>query len=90
MIDTIAYCRRDGVIRFCQPGKMPQGALPIAAAPLADLNRVFAALAWHADGNETYLVPGVPEAASLYGLSIDALCVFYLRVKDALEKERGQ
>ncbi len=86
MNDTTAYCGRDGVIRFCQVGENPQGTLPIATAPLADLNHVFAALARHAYGNETYLVPGVPEAAD-GDAAVDALCVFYLRVKEALERE---
>ncbi len=60
MTDLQAYCFASGEIGFGPA--VPDGALPIAYGPAADIDRAIAGTARLAYDNETWLVPGIPEA----------------------------
>lgn len=56
------YCMRDGIIKSVVPGEVPQGALRLIGGDAQDLWEIVQGTARLAYDNETYLVPGVPEA----------------------------
>ncbi|GAB6043325.1 hypothetical protein [Endothiovibrio diazotrophicus] len=57
-----AYCYRGGQIHFGPA--VPEGALPVAEGGLRQLVDTIESTARLARDNDTWLVPGVPEAAS--------------------------
>lgn len=77
MPHTHAYCYADGVILFGRT--VPAGALPIADGIESDLHRAIQGSARLAYDNETWLVPGVPEAGDQIE-GVDALIAFRTRV----------
>lgn len=57
---TLAYCYASGHIEF--GSKCPGGALPLVRGPDQEVRDFIAGVARLAYDNETWLVPGVPEA----------------------------
>lgn len=58
--EMFIYAYRSGQIKIWR--KVPKGALPIAKGPWLKLSRWVEGPARLAKDNETWLVPGVPEA----------------------------
>ena len=56
-----AFCYRSGQIHFGP--RLPQGTIPLAMGPAAQVRAEVAALAQPAGDGKTLLVPGVPDAA---------------------------
>ncbi len=82
----VACADRAGVIRFAK--RRPKSALPICRRhSLATLRSTVSAVARLAYGNETLLVPGVPEAKS-DGAALAAVAAFAKAV-DTLLAERS-
>lgn len=82
MTHTYAYCYADGVILF--GARIPNGALPIADGVESDLHRAIHGSARLAYDNETWLVPGVPEADDQFA-GVDALIAYRERVAERLD-----
>lgn len=76
----MAYAYRSGQIGFA--GSVPDGALFIAKGPEKVIGPMIRGLARLAYDNETYLVPGVPEAED-DDRALKALLTFMDRVKIA-------
>lgn len=82
MTHIYAYCFADGVIDF--GSTIPVGALPVADGIERDILRSIHGTARLAYDNETWLVPGVPEAADQFD-GVDALAAYRKRVAERLD-----
>lgn len=82
-----AYCFRSGQIGF-QPmrERMPDGSLLVATGPEKIVGPLVRGLARLAYDNETYLVPGCPEAQT-EDEAFKAFMTFFDRVRIALERK---
>ena len=78
-----AYCWQSGQIEVGT--WVPEGALPIASAPAAEIRKAIQGTARLAFDNETYLVPGLPEAKTP-DARLNALEAYTAMVKERLEK----
>lgn len=57
-----AYCFRSGQIRFNCPSRVPKGAITLLCGPRKEVFRTIRQTARLAYDNQTWLVPGIPEA----------------------------
>lgn len=60
----IAFCYRSGQIGTVEYGPIPDGALMLARGEREQIESTIHGIARLAYDNETWLVPGIPEAAN--------------------------
>ena len=84
MKQLIAYAYRSGQIGFTSPREgIPNGALFIARGPTTVVGPLVRGNARLAYDNETYLVPGCPEATTETE-AFEAFMRFFERIRNAM------
>ena len=81
----IAFCYRSGQIGFIEHGPIPEGALMLARGPQDIVASSIHGLARLAYDNETWLVPGIPEAAN-DDQAFEAMMTFIDRVASSISR----